>query len=153
MKEITKIDMDKYHVVKTTDIEKYLSDNQKTQLSFINISIRFGRIKDCKKEWNKYLVLNYDDDIDIRYLCDEIQRLLNRPAPAKTKVNDIAVDLVNAIMKAKDCTSLAGVNNMRNKSGFEICPICWEELPEDKEGNLGQCSRCTNPFNMGRKNR
>ena len=99
MKEITKIDMDKYHVVKTTDIEKYLSDNQKTQLSFI---IRFGRIKDCKKEWNKYLVLNYDDDIDIRYLRDEIQRLLNRPAPAKTKVNDIAVDLVNAILKAKE---------------------------------------------------
>lgn len=112
--KITEIDMDKYHVMKKDDIEKFLTEEQKTQLSLINTSIRFGRIKEGKMEWPEHLILNMDDKIDLEYLkecldnfiklrfirrgynCDMYSKPLIHP-----KIKDIAVDLVNAILKAK----------------------------------------------------
>lgn len=99
MTEITEIDMNKYHVMKVADIEKYLSDRQKYQLSLINTSIRFGRIEDGKKEWGNWLVLNLDDVIDGEFLFRKLNKII--PLNANVKIRDIAVALVNAILKAK----------------------------------------------------
>ncbi len=49
-----------------------------------------------------------------------------------------------------DGTKDSETGGMRNKFGFEICPKCHRELPEDKNGNLGHCLYCTNPFELER---
>jgi hypothetical protein len=114
MKKITKLDQ-KYLVVKREDLEEYFSqftkglfttDKEQKYIDKIPFNtvidaIRIKRTFLGKKE-NSYLVLNLDDKIDIRYLLNELQRLINRPSPTKDKVRDIAVDLVNAILKSKD---------------------------------------------------
>ncbi len=42
---------------------------------------------------------------------------------------------------------------MKNKYGFEICPKCFGELPENKTtGEIGQCLKCTYPFEESEEN-
>ncbi len=96
MEEITELDRNKYHVMKTADIEKYLTYEQKKQLSLINTQIRYGRIGAGKKERGDWLVLNLDDELDGAYLYSKMIYKAHR-----IKVAGIAVALVNAILKAK----------------------------------------------------
>jgi len=98
--EIKEIYMDKYIVLKKEDIKKYLNAKQEIELSKINTEIRFGRIKDKKTEWNNYLVLNMDDEFDRDSLLESLINHLD-DFPGNPNIKDIAVDLVNAILKTQ----------------------------------------------------
>ena len=109
--EITKIDMNKYLVVKREDLNKYFSnyvsgvfitDKEQKFIDKIPFNVVLKEIqamRECEgKKENRYLVLNMDDEIDII----EIRKALyNKNSMHENHVKDIAVDLVNAILKAK----------------------------------------------------
>ncbi len=111
MKEIIKLD-DRYVVVKRSDVYKYLRNVEPTPESVIAIDLEqvfyrclnligHGREDDKKPFSNHYVVLNLDDPIDLdwfgdRYFGDEFEDT------KITKVKDIAVGLVNAILIAKE---------------------------------------------------
>lgn len=99
MKEIKHLE-DKYVVIKWDDIGLGLKLEQKEELYMILKTIQTYRKAQNKKE-NRYVVLNLDDEIDL----DMLRRSLNvcrlKYTPCYYKVKDIAVDLVNAILKAK----------------------------------------------------
>lgn len=110
MKEITEIERHKYIVIKNSDL-KYLEDMDKLSLIGIISSIEKGRRFDGKNEENKYLVLNLDDEIAELYLEDAIDKIHRKAYEVsrdthtpfkKVKVSDIAVAIVNAILKAKE---------------------------------------------------
>jgi len=100
MSQIKEIDMNKYLVIKIEDLHK-LPEEMQRQQSLINTMIRYNRIEAGKKEWPEHLVLNMDDMIDLEDFVDnqhvDLQYKNNR-----YKVKDIAVDLVNAILKAEE---------------------------------------------------
>lgn len=50
----------KYEVMKLVDIDKFLSDEQKTNLDSITKSIQEGRVKEGKPACNRYVVVNED---------------------------------------------------------------------------------------------
>ena len=50
----------KYEVMKLDDIDRYLSDEQKEQLSDISQTLQIGRLSDSKPACNKYVVVNED---------------------------------------------------------------------------------------------
>lgn len=97
--EITEIDMNKYLVLKWEDI-KELSEQQQFNLSKIIDLVRYNRTLKNKPD-NKYLVLNMSDKIDFGVLKNGINRVIDAFI-LKPKVKDIAVSLVNAILKAKE---------------------------------------------------
>lgn len=105
--EIKEIDMHKYYVLKGEDIKKYLSFEEREELRDIYFKIYSRREQEGKKE-NQYLVLNMDDEMYIKYLENlfgeirkEFRRLHQPEGEHKVTVRDIAVDLVNAILRAK----------------------------------------------------
>lgn len=50
------------HIVfKKADIEKYLSIEDQYELEYIKSKIALGRVKDKKKAYNTYLVVNTDE--------------------------------------------------------------------------------------------
>ncbi len=111
---------DKYIVVKREDIHKYLKANSRYHTedgfySYLNV-INIHRKKDGKKD-NRYVVLNLDDEISLAHLSGKLTEIIHKRMLAHldeekgtlqevniepSKVKDIAVDLVNAILKAKD---------------------------------------------------
>lgn len=110
MPEITELDMNKYLVLKWDDINK-LSRNKKIELGRIINAVSNNRSFENKKD-NNYLVLNLDDEIHLSNIIESfvwIKRklFLKSLGAAKrfdgdVKVSDIAVALVNAILKAKE---------------------------------------------------
>lgn len=100
--EIKELDMDKYLVLKWDDIGKYLSLPQKEELHEIIKSITIERARFGHKPQNQYLVLNLEDEIDTDALYDymvESKECFN--GNGITKVKNLALHLVNAILKAK----------------------------------------------------
>ena len=98
---ITELD-DKYIVVKREDIHKYLKGNSRYHTedgfySYLNV-IKIHRNQAGKKD-NRYVVLNLEDELDLTFLTAQLERLLVKDT--NVNVKDIAVDLVNAILKAK----------------------------------------------------
>lgn len=67
----------RYTVLNEHDIEKYLKDDTKelleTSLDMIGVKIETGRIKDGKKPFNSYIVINVDEPF-----VDEIIEILKR---------------------------------------------------------------------------
>lgn len=103
MKEINKLD-DKYLVLKWTDITESLNKEHTKQLVDIIHEIDTYRLLVHEKSVNKYCVLNLNDDIDLEYLVDTIldkYHKLGIPGLYKIKVEKLAIDLVNAILKTK----------------------------------------------------
>ncbi len=113
MAEITELDMNKYIVVRREDIHKYLKGNSRYHTedgfySYLNV-INIHRREEGKKD-NRYVVLNLNDEIDIKYLKRKMQELIdNKMEQLKigqeikiSKVADIAIALVNAIIRAKE---------------------------------------------------
>jgi len=115
MTEIKKLD-DKYLVIKKEDLDRYFSQftrgvfttkeeqkliDQRPFKTVIEV-INEERERQGKKP-NKYVILNLDDKIDINSISQHLQNIIHFPEkyPDKIKVKDIAVDLVNAILKAK----------------------------------------------------
>lgn len=97
MKEIIKLD-EKYFVLKLDDIKKHLSKRQRQLMFKWELDIEKNRAKEGKKR-NSYVILNLDDEIDGEYLFKHLDvSLLDKIF----KVSDIAVALVNAILKAKE---------------------------------------------------
>lgn len=105
-KEIKELD-NKYLVLKWDDIEKYLSLGSQKEVLRISDIIRKYRKEEGKKD-NKYLVLNLDDDIDLMELLTNLQNsglikiIEGDFVKENVKIKDIAVDLVNSILKAKE---------------------------------------------------
>lgn len=115
---------DKYIVVKREDIHKYLKGNSRYHTedgfySYLNV-INIHRKQDGKKD-NRYVVLNLDDEISLAHLSgklteiihkrmlehlDEEKGTLHEANLEPIKVKDIAVDLVNAILRSKDITAI-----------------------------------------------
>lgn len=111
-KEITELDMDKYLVVKRDDLERYFSqftkgvfttEQEGKYIDSIPFNLVLEEIQNQReaegKPQNKYLVLNLDDEIDQNHL---IRKLNLTPTTPPLKVKDIAVALVNAILKTKE---------------------------------------------------
>ena len=105
MKEITKIDMNKYIVIKKEDLEKCFSPFTEKYIESIPFNFVLDEIQKQReaegKAQNKYLVLNLDDEIDILSI-KHIGVALQLCGKTKVKVNEVAVPLINAILKAKD---------------------------------------------------
>ena len=106
MSEIKELDMSKYYVLKSEDIRQ-LSDEEKNMLKGIEAHIEYNRKLSNKKpfKFNEYLILNLDDMIDLEQLVFTIQEnyhILGKAGLYKIKVEKLAVDLVNAILKAKE---------------------------------------------------
>ncbi len=99
MTEITEIDFDLYCVCKWSDIQK-LPIRQRNNLIEIVEDIGIIRKKEGKPYRNRYLVLNSEDDIDRDELLSQLYHTRN--GVKKEKVKDIACDIVNAILKAKE---------------------------------------------------
>ncbi len=114
---------DKYLVLKKEDLERFFSGYTKgifttdeEQKIIDNIPFKFvldgiwdDRIANGKAGGNKYIVLNLEDDIDIKDLRKTIDQAIldvtfsrHEGKLKNVKVNDIAIALVNAILKAKD---------------------------------------------------
>lgn len=118
MTEITKLD-NKYFVVKQDDLDRFFSQftsgifTTKEERRYIN-KIPFNTVlkkiqayrKSMGKKDNHYLVLNLDDEIDLRSLIGNLMESedIRFVTNTKVQVNDIAVALVNAILKAKEKT-------------------------------------------------
>ncbi len=103
MTEIKEIDMKKYLVWKWEDIQE-LPLEIKEKITFIESYLREEKYKKGKIE-NKYLVLNLEDNFSIRYLFQKIA-LLNEKTRfdnkwRELKIENIAVDIVNAILISK----------------------------------------------------
>lgn len=127
MEEIKELDFGKYLVLKREDIENELSPRQKVNLESMKRIIGKKRIKKGKhirssysylvlNNISLYLVLNIDDDIDLAHLNIKITDLIHNRMLAHidlytsilkdvvnqpVKVLDIAVDIVNAILRQK----------------------------------------------------
>lgn len=105
-KEIKELDMNKYLVIKTADLDNYIGKGlDRNIFEAVCKKIEHLRTKEGKPD-NKYLVLNLDDDFSIHYLFQRIA-LLNEKTRfnqkwRELKIKDIAVDLVNAILKTKE---------------------------------------------------
>ncbi len=103
MEEITELDMNKYLVLKWEDIHNELSPRQQVILASM---IRTCNLKRLEKQgkYNSYLILNLDDEIDKPYLLEQISFQYDKCTHElrRMKVRDIAVTLVNAILKAKE---------------------------------------------------
>jgi hypothetical protein len=115
---------DKYIVVKREDIHKYLKGNSRYHTedgfySYLNV-INFHRKEDGKKN-NQYVVLNLEDDISLAHLSGKLTELIHKRMLAHldeekgtlhdvitdpVKVKDIAIDIVNAILRAKEITAI-----------------------------------------------
>jgi len=93
---INEIDYNKYIVIKSDDIKKYLSDKQKDELELILLRINNKREYD-NKNINKYLVLNINDDFDVRYFIN----ILDTKRMYLNKIKDISIYLVNSILRLK----------------------------------------------------
>jgi hypothetical protein len=106
MTEITEIDTEKYFVVKQEDLDDALDIVGTDEFETLIYEIEAVRKKKGKIViYPSYLVLNMDDNFSIRYLFHEIV-LMNEKTRFNQKwrdlkVHDIAVALVNAILKAK----------------------------------------------------
>ena len=120
---------DKYIVVKREDIHKYLKGNSRYHTedgfySYLNV-INIHRKQDGKKD-NRYVVLNLDDEISLAHLSgklieiihkrmlehlDEEKGTLHETILEPTKVKDIAIEIVNAILRAKDITAIKDAQN------------------------------------------
>lgn len=98
-KMINEIDFDMYCVLKWADIQK-LPIEQRNKLVEIVDDIGIIRKKEGKPYRNRYLVLNSEDDIDRDELLSQLYHTRN--GIKKEKVKDIACDIVNAILKAKE---------------------------------------------------
>lgn len=73
-------------------------------LSAIQFAIDDVRTAEGKEPFgkNRYVVLNLDDEIDVRYLIEQLKKKITVGYyETDSQVKDIAVDLVNAILKAK----------------------------------------------------
>ena len=96
MEAINELD-NKYLVMKWDDVRNNLSLSQRRELvSIIQYNDKCRELEG--KEENNYVVLNLDDKIDIIYLTKQLDRILSRIL----KVEDIATDLVNAVLKAEE---------------------------------------------------
>lgn len=94
---------DKYLVLKKDDICGRLTEYGQRQLNQLVDDINSDRKQDGKNI-QKYVVLNLDDEIDLEQLMFSIQKKyckLGIPGLYKPKVEKFAIDLVNAIFKAK----------------------------------------------------
>ena len=108
---ITELD-DEYLVIKKEDLDRYFSQftrgvfTTKEEQKLIN-QIPFNTVLEVindererqGKKPNKYVVLNFEDELDLNFLTAQLERLLVNDT--NVKVKDIAVDLVNAILTAK----------------------------------------------------
>lgn len=95
---IQEIDYNKYLVIKNDDLHQLSLDLQRQQ-SMINTQIRFNRMKQDKIEWNQYLVLNVEDEFNVQYLWSKLTDIsIHTPV---IKIKDIAVNLVNSILKVR----------------------------------------------------
>lgn len=104
MGEIKELDMNKYLVLEWKDLNKLQISDCHNLDNIINNIAQIRR--DEGKQDNKYLVLNLDDGINKNYLMNWIRLRYEqfRFKKERMKVIDIAVDLVNAIQKAKEDT-------------------------------------------------
>lgn len=147
---ITKLD-DKYIVVKREDINNYLKGNSRYHTedgfySYLNV-ISIHRKEDGKKD-NRYVVLNLDDKISLAHLSGKLTELIHKRMLARldeekgtlhdvivepTKVKDIAVDIVNAILKAKGL-EMARVREVK----ILVCSQC--------ENRVSTCDMCGDYF-------
>ena len=112
--EINELD-NKYIVVKWQDV---FNPNSLTTEEYDVFMKCLNHISENRKRIgkhnNKYVVLNLDDELVIDYLLDAIEahkKDLNTPYIA---VNDIAVDLVNAIIKARNPQIQSQLSRIRN---------------------------------------
>ena len=123
---------DKYIVVKREDIHKYLKGNSRYHTedgfySYLNV-INIHRKEDGKKD-NRYVVLNLEDDISLAYLYGKITEIIHKRMLAHLdeekgtlqevsedpiKVKDIAIDIVNAILRLKELTANEDAQNHPN---------------------------------------
>ncbi len=102
MAEITELDMNKYLVLKWDDIHNELSPRQRVLLISMMRTCNIKRIE-RQGGYNKYLVLNLDDEIDLMELLNILEKKFGICSYwKKVKVADIAVALVNVILKAKE---------------------------------------------------
>ena len=97
MNEITELD-DKYLVLKIDDISERLTEYGQRQLNQLVDDINSDRKQDGKNI-QKYVVLNLVDKIDTVYLTKQLEDWIQ---PRMLKVEDIATDLVNAVLKAEE---------------------------------------------------
>lgn len=88
--------------IKRDDLNKYLGVVLKRDLNQIEEVIQLNRKAEGKPQ-NKYLVLNLEDEINTWELLNSIEVVapLTKDKNHGIKVKDIAVALVNAILKAK----------------------------------------------------
>lgn len=106
--KITKLD-NKYLVVKIKDLNDFLNTEERQTLASLLIKVDGAR-RQKGKPINDYVVLNLDDEVSMSYLNARIQDTITKRMHAAMFENkhneplyirDIAVDLVNAILKAK----------------------------------------------------
>lgn len=99
--EIKELD-NKYLVLKWEDVHRYLISGWQTELARISLSISEGRKADGKPQ-NQYLVLNLEDEIDLQSFFKKTEERIDKTIYwwPRQKIKDIAVDIVNAILKAK----------------------------------------------------
>lgn len=105
---INEIDYDKYIVIKTIDLKYLNSDEQKYFADSLRKISLLRAEKENKFGLNKYLVLNIDDEFDILYLKNKLNRiLLHVPITRFDKENyslkiiDIGIHLINSILLRK----------------------------------------------------
>jgi hypothetical protein len=115
--------VDKYIIVKREDIHKYLKGNSRyyTEEGFYGyLRVVNTHRKEDGKQDNRYLVLNLEDEISLAYLSGKITEIIYKRMLAHLdeekgtlheviadpiKIKDIAIDIVNAILRAKDITA------------------------------------------------
>lgn len=99
-KEITKLDVDKYLVLKWEDITKANLDEMAIDLcKYVSASQKRGG-----KQENSYVILNLDDEIDMKYLFAQLKKkyYINDIEHLNIlDVKNISIPLVNAILKVK----------------------------------------------------
>ena len=105
MDEITELDENKYLVLKHEDIDNALGKDIKKFVELIQ-RVDGYRVRQGKTV-NKYLVLNQTDQFDPMPLAVEIintyeRNRLNLPEELSNTVEDIAVPLVNSILRMKE---------------------------------------------------
>jgi len=100
MEEIKELD-DKYLVLKWKDIIEGLSgEHTKHFVDWVQKIDAYRRLVK-EKPVNRYVVLNMDDEIDLNHLRRTINKKQSFLPISACKVEDIAVDLINAILITK----------------------------------------------------
>jgi hypothetical protein len=106
--EITEIDRNKYIVIKKEDVNKYLMPKGlDITVEHILGIIGLSRQIDNKPQFNEYLVLNIDDEIDLMQVLTNLQdsgllKIIEGDFVKEgLKVRDLATALMNAVLKAK----------------------------------------------------